>query len=113
MCKDIFKGKNNGQVLKISIALKLNYLRWDNPVALNGRYEGGGGKILLIGLGDAIWDNWSDGLAACVGGAMGEISVGGGLKLWQSGCGVTVRNETSSPILRQFSLEFDGLLWLP
>ena len=97
----------------MNIAFKIYYLRWDNPVALNGRYEGGGGKISLIGLGDAICDNRSDGLAAFVGEAMGEISLGGGLKLWQSGCGVTVRNETSSPILRQFSLEFDGLLWLP
>jgi len=30
------------------------HLRWDNPDELNGRYAGGGGKISLIGLGDAI-----------------------------------------------------------
>ena len=75
----------------MNIAFKLNYLRWDNPVALNGRYEGGGGKILLIGLGDAIWDNWSEGLAELV--AMGEIFLSGGLKLCNSGCGVTVQNQ--------------------
>ena len=92
-----------------------DYLRWDNPEALNGRHAGGGGKLSLIGLGDTTWDRRSELLGALMGVARGESSFGGGLKLWQSGCGVTVRNETSSPILRQFSLEFDGLwlLWLP
>ena len=100
MCKDIFKGENNGHVLKMNIAIKLNYLRWDNPGALYRRYEGWGGKISLIGLGDAIWDNWSEGLAELV--AMGEIFLCGGLKLCQSGCGVTVQNETWLLILTQF-----------
>ena len=64
----------------------------------------------MTGLGDGFCDIWSVGVTALAGDAIGEIFVGGGLKLWQSGCGVTVLNETSSPILRQFSLLLDGLL---
>ena len=54
----------------------------------------------MIGLGDAIWDNWSEGLAELV--AMGEIFLSGGLKLCKSGCGVKVQNQARLLILTQF-----------